>query len=71
MSRTITLKLDLYEFNQVEKICKLAAEKLELRKDLLEQDLEQLMILLEFYKDKKLHQKQTVTTTKYTSLQKQ
>ena len=58
MSRTITLKLDLYEFNQVEKICKLAAEKLELRKDLLEQDLEQLMILLEFYKDKKLHQKQ-------------
>lgn len=56
--RTITLKLDLYEFNQVEKSCKLAAEKLGLRKDLLEQDLEQLMSLLEFHKDKKLHQKQ-------------
>jgi hypothetical protein len=52
--RTITLKLDLYEFNQVEKSCKLAAEKLGLRKDLLEQDLEQLMSLLEYYKDKKL-----------------
>ncbi len=62
--RTITLKLDLYEFNQVEKSCKIAAEKLGLRKDLLEQDLEQLMSLLEFYKDKKLHQKQNGQTNK-------
>jgi hypothetical protein len=57
--RTITLKLDLYEFSQLEKSCTVAAEKLGLRKDLLEQDLEQLMNLLEYYKDKKLHQKQS------------
>ncbi len=56
--RSITLKLDLYEFNQVEKTCKTVAEKLGLRKDLIEQDLEQLMQLLEYYKDKHLHQKQ-------------
>ena len=56
--RSITLKLDLYEFNQVEKTCKTVAEKLGLRKDLIEQDLEQLMQLLEYYKDKQLHQKQ-------------
>ncbi len=62
--RTITLKLDLYEFNQVEKSCKMAAEKLGLRKDLLEQDLEQLMSLLEYYKDKQLHQKQNGHTHK-------
>jgi len=55
---TITLKLDLYEFNQVEKSCKTVAEKLELRQDLIEKDLEQLMKLLEFYKDKQLHQQQ-------------
>jgi energy-coupling factor transporter ATP-binding protein EcfA2 len=56
--RSITLKLDLYEFNQVEKTCKTVAEKLGLRKDLIEQDLEQLMQLLEYYKDKQMHQKQ-------------
>ena len=55
---TITLKLDLYEFNQVEKISKTVAEKLGLRKDLVEQDLSQLTNLLEFYRDKQLHQKQ-------------
>ena len=55
---TITLKLDLYEFNQVEKTCKTVAEKLELRQDLIEKDLEQLMKLLEYYKDKQLHQQQ-------------
>ena len=54
----ITLKLDLYEFNQVEKTCKTVAEKLGLRKDLIEKDLEQLTNLLEFYKDKQLHEKQ-------------
>ncbi len=56
--RSITLKLDLYEFNQVEKTCKTVAEKLGLRKDLIEQDLEQLVQLLEYYKDKQQHQKQ-------------
>jgi DNA primase len=56
--RNITLKLDLYEFNQVEKTCKTVAEKLGLRKDLIEKDLEQLTNLLEFYKDKQLHKKQ-------------
>jgi energy-coupling factor transporter ATP-binding protein EcfA2 len=55
---TINLKLDLYEFNQVEKTCKTVADKLGLEKDLIEKDLEQLMNLLEFYKDKQLHQKQ-------------
>lgn len=55
---TITLKLDLYEFNQVEKTSKIVAEKLGLRKDLIEQDLSQLTSLLEFYRDKQLHQKQ-------------
>jgi energy-coupling factor transporter ATP-binding protein EcfA2 len=62
--RTITLKLDLYEFSQLEKSCIVAAEKLGLRKDLLEQDLEQLMNLLEYYKDKKLHQKQSGQSNK-------
>jgi len=55
---TITLKLDLYEYNQVEKISKTVAEKLSLRKDLIEQDLSQLTNLLEFYRDKQIHQKQ-------------
>jgi energy-coupling factor transporter ATP-binding protein EcfA2 len=64
--RNITLKLDLYEFNQVEKTCKTVAEKLGLRKDLIEKDLEQLTNLLEFYKEKQQHNKnqhnkQTVT----------
>jgi energy-coupling factor transporter ATP-binding protein EcfA2 len=55
---SLTLKLDLYEFNQVEKSCKTVAEKLGLSRDLIEQDLERLTNLLEFYKDKQLHQKQ-------------
>jgi len=55
---TITLKLDLYEFNQVEKTCKTVAERLGLKKDLIEQDLEHLMGLLEYYRDRQLHQKQ-------------
>jgi len=61
---TITLKLDLYEFNQVEKTCKTVAEKLGLRQDLIEKDLEQLMKLLEYYKDKQLHQQQNKNGTK-------
>jgi len=61
---TITLKLDLYEYNQVEKISKTVAEKLGLRKDLIEQDLSQLTNLLEFYRDKQIHQGQGKTENK-------
>ena len=56
-TRSLTAKLDLYEFNQVEKNCKLASEKLDLQKDGLEQDIEHLMSLLEYYKDKHHHLK--------------
>ena len=55
MSKTITLKLDLYEYNQVEKVSKMIAEKLGIRKDLIDKDLQQLMELLEFYRDQQLH----------------
>ena len=34
---TITLKLDLYEYKQVESTCKIVAEKLGLQKDKVEQ----------------------------------
>jgi len=54
--RNITLKLDLYEYTQVEKVCKIVAEKLGLEKEEVEKDLDQLMQLLEFYRDKELHQ---------------
>ena len=54
--RSITLKLDLYEYAQLEKVSKLAAEKLGLRKDIVEQDLEQLKELLEYYREKQLHE---------------
>lgn len=63
-TRSLTVKLDLYEFNQVEKSCKLASEKLDLQKDALEQDLEHLMSLLEYYKDKQQHLKQNGETNK-------
>ena len=53
--RSITLKLDLYEFNQVEKTCKVIAEKLGLRRDLVENDLYQLTTLLEHYRDQQLY----------------
>lgn len=52
--KKITLKLDLYEFGQVEKTCKTIAEKLDLQKDKLEKDLLQLTDLLEFYRDKQI-----------------
>jgi len=54
--KQITVKLDLYEYNQIEKVCKLAAEKLGLQKEELEADIQQLTGLLEFYRDKKIHQ---------------
>ena len=54
--RNITLKLDLYDYVQVEKVSKVVAEKLGLRKEEVEKDLDQLMQLLEFYRDKELHE---------------
>ena len=36
---SITLKLDLYEYKQIESTCKIIAEKLGLRKDNVENDL--------------------------------
>jgi len=59
MSKTITLKLDLYEYSQVEKTCKVAAEKLGIDKEKMEGDLHELMKLLEFHRDKQIHKKQT------------
>lgn len=53
--QSITLKLDLYEYKQVEATCKTIAEKLGLRKDMVEADLLQLTNLLEFYRDKQIH----------------
>ena len=55
--RNITLKLDLYEYSQVEKTCKIIAEKLGLDKEQIEGDLQELMKLLEFHRDKQLHKK--------------
>jgi len=51
----LTLKVDLYEYSQVEKACKLAAEKLGLSRDGLEADLQRLTGLLEYYRDQQLH----------------
>ena len=56
MSKTITVKVDLYDYGQLEKACKLVADKLGLSKEGVEKDLDQLMQLLEFYRDKALHQ---------------
>ncbi|MBA3900778.1 MAG: toprim domain-containing protein, partial [Bacteroidetes bacterium] len=49
-------KLDLYEDKQVEKNCKEIAEKLNLRKDLLEADIYKLTDLLDEYREKELLQ---------------
>lgn len=49
-------KIDLYEDKQVEKLCRETAEKLQLRKDLLEADLYKLTDLLETHIEKTLHQ---------------
>ena len=47
-------KIDLYEDKQVEKLCKEVAEKLNLRKDLLEADIYKLTDLLDEYREKEL-----------------
>lgn len=62
---SITLKLDLYEYKQVESTCKLIAEKLGVQKEVIEADLLQLTSLLEHYKDKKQHQAQGRQESKY------
>ncbi|WP_301922648.1 CHC2 zinc finger domain-containing protein [Ferruginibacter sp.] len=49
-------KIDLYEDKQVERLCKEVAEKLSLRKDLLEADLYRLTDLLENHIQKELQQ---------------
>lgn len=49
-------RIDLYEDKQVERLCKEVAEKLQLRKDLLEADLYKLTDLLEQHIEKELHQ---------------
>ena len=56
--QSITLKLDLYEYKQVEATCKTIAEKLGLRKDIVENDLLQLTNLLEHYRDVQHHKAQ-------------
>lgn len=70
--QSITLKLDLYEYKQVETVCKTVSEKLGLRKDAVENDLLQLTSLLELYRDKQTHQskannKQTVAVPAVTA----
>ncbi|HET6242988.1 MAG TPA: CHC2 zinc finger domain-containing protein, partial [Bacteroidia bacterium] len=47
-------KVDLYEDRQVEKLCKEVAEKLSLRKDLLEADLYKLTDLLDEFRETEL-----------------
>lgn len=49
-------KIDLYEDKQVERLCKEVAEKLSLRKDLLEADIYKLTDLLEQHIEKTLQQ---------------
>ncbi|HET6243841.1 MAG TPA: CHC2 zinc finger domain-containing protein, partial [Bacteroidia bacterium] len=49
-------KVDLYEDRQVEKLCKEVAEKLSLRKDLLEADLYKLTDLLDEFRETELLQ---------------
>jgi len=51
MTQNITLKLDLYEYSQVARTCKLIAQKLGLREDEVEADLCRLTGLLEQYRD--------------------
>jgi len=54
MMKNITLKLDLYEYKQVESTSKIIAEKLGLDKNKVEADLMELTTLLEQYRDKEL-----------------
>ncbi|MFZ1457318.1 MAG: hypothetical protein WAT46_14845, partial [Saprospiraceae bacterium] len=55
--QSITLKLDLYEYKQVEATSKLMAEKLGISRETAEADLTRLASLLEHYRDKAQYQK--------------
>ncbi|HLV93539.1 MAG TPA: CHC2 zinc finger domain-containing protein [Aequorivita sp.] len=52
------VRLDLYEDKQVEKIARESSEKLELRADLLEQDLNYLADLLDEYREQVIKEKE-------------
>ena len=52
------VRLDLYEDKQVEKIVRESSEKLELRADLLEQDLNYLADLLDVYREQEIKEKE-------------
>jgi DNA primase len=52
--RTITVKLDLYDYKQVESISKLLSDKLGLAKEVIENDLLNLTKELEDYKEEQL-----------------
>jgi hypothetical protein len=47
----ITLKLDLWDYKQVENTCRLASEKLGIPREQLENDLLNLTLQLEHYRD--------------------
>jgi DNA primase len=57
-------KIDLYEDKQVEKLCKEVAEKLQLRKDVLETDIYKLTDLLESHIENKYKQRLPIRTDK-------
>jgi DNA primase len=59
-------KLDLYEDKQVEKIAREAAEKLQLRSDLIQLDLEQFTELLEQHREKQSAPKETAQANNIT-----
>ena len=60
-------KLDLYEDKQVEKIAREAAEKLQLRADMIQLCLELLTELLEQYREKQSTPKETLSEVKVSS----
>lgn len=62
-------KVDLYEDKQVERIAREAAEKLQLRSDLIQLDLEVFTELLEQYREKSNAPKETAQTENNITLQ--
>ena len=59
------VRLDLYEDKQVEKTAREAGEKLELRSDLIENDLNHLADLLDEQREKQYQEKEQTQTPKY------
>jgi DNA primase/DNA-binding MarR family transcriptional regulator len=68
-SRKSRSKVDLYEDKQVERIAREAAEKLQLRSDLIQLDLEQFTELLEQYREKQNAPKEIAQTETNITLQ--